>query len=141
MGFRPPLDADECLVALGERRGGLRRSRAARTTNHAASSGRRSPTSPSLRAFGCPLGAVCAELGKHSAELGAAAGNVFSALIDWAAGEFAELGFAEAAARARATHVIAVMQGAASLSNALDDSEPLEREAAHLERWIRRAGE
>lgn len=94
-----------------------------------------------MRAFGCPLGAVCAELGKHSAELGAAAGKVFSALIDWAAGEFAELGFAEAAARARATHVIAVMQGAASLSNALDDSEPLEREAAHLERWIRRAGE
>jgi AcrR family transcriptional regulator len=94
-----------------------------------------------VRAFGCPLGAVCAELGKHSAELGAAAGKVFSALIDWAAGEFAELGFTEAAARARATHIIAVMEGAASLSNALDDSEPLEREAAHLERWIRRAGE
>jgi AcrR family transcriptional regulator len=94
-----------------------------------------------VRAFGCPLGAVSAELGKHSPELGAAAGQVFSALIDWAAGEFAEIGFAEAAARARATHVIAVMEGAAALSNALDDLAPLEREAAHLERWIRRTGE
>ncbi len=94
-----------------------------------------------VRAFGCPLGAVSAELGKHSAELGAAAGQVFSALIDWAAGEFEELGFSGGAARARATHLIAVIQGAASLSNALDDPEPLQREAAHLERWIRRAGE
>ena len=94
-----------------------------------------------VRAFGCPLGAVCAELGKHSPELGAAAGQVFAALIDWAAGEFAQLGFAEGPARARATHLIAVIQGAAALSNALDDPEPLEREAAHLERWIRRAGE
>jgi AcrR family transcriptional regulator len=94
-----------------------------------------------VRAFGCPLGAVSAELGKHSPELGAAAGRVFATLIDWAAGEFAELGFAEAAARARATHLIAVIQGAASLSNALDDAAPLQREAAHLERWIRRTGE
>ncbi len=94
-----------------------------------------------VQAFGCPLGTVCAELGKHSPELGAAAGQVFTALIDWAAGEFAELGFAEAAARARATHLVAVIEGAASLTNALDDPEPLQREAAHLERWIRKAGE
>jgi AcrR family transcriptional regulator len=94
-----------------------------------------------VRAFGCPLGSVCAELGKHSHALGAAAGQVFSALIDWAAGEFRELGFADAAAHARAMHLIAVIQGAASLSNALDSPEPLEREAAHLERWIRRSGD
>lgn len=94
-----------------------------------------------VQAFGCPLGAVSAQLGRHSPELGTAAGLVFAALIDWAAGEFAELGFAEGAARARATHLIAVIQGAASLSHALDDPGPLQREAAHLERWIRRAGE
>lgn len=94
-----------------------------------------------VRAYGCPLGTVSAELARHSPELGASARLVFTALIDWAAGEFAELGFAEGAARARATHFIAVIQGAASLSRALDDPGPLEREAAHLERWIRRAGE
>ncbi|WP_291378387.1 TetR/AcrR family transcriptional regulator [Demequina sp.] len=94
-----------------------------------------------VRSFGCPLGSVCAELGKHSPALGAAAGQVFSALIDWAAGEFAQLGYADAAARARATHLIAVIQGAAALSNALNSAEPLEREAAHLERWIRRSGD
>lgn len=94
-----------------------------------------------VRAFGCPLGSVTAELGKHSPILGAAAGQVISALIDWAAGEFGELGFADAAARARAMHLITVMQGAAAVSHALDSAEPLEREAAHLERWIRRSGD
>ena len=94
-----------------------------------------------VRSFGCPLGAVSAELGKHSPELAEAAGAIFATLIDWAAKEFVELGFAEAAARARAIHLIAVIQGAASLSHALDDPEPLQREAAHLERWIRRTGE
>lgn len=94
-----------------------------------------------VRAFGCPLGSVTAELAKHSPALGTAAAGVFSALIDWAAREFVALGFADAAARARATHLIAVIQGAATLSNALDDPEPLQREAAHLERWIRRSGE
>jgi len=94
-----------------------------------------------VRAFGCPLGSVTAQLRKHSPDLGAAAGQVLAALIDWAAGEFVELGFSDGAARARATHLIAVIQGAAALSNALDDPEPLEREAAHLERWIRRSGE
>ena len=94
-----------------------------------------------IRALGCPLGSVSAELGKHSPALGAAAGQVFSALIDWAAGQFVELGFTDAAARARAMHLIAVIQGAAALSNALDRGEPLQREATHLERWIRRSGD
>lgn len=94
-----------------------------------------------VRAFGCPLGTVSAELGKHSPDLAEAAGEVFATLISWAGREFVELGFAEAAARARAIHLIAVIQGAASLTHALDDPEPLQREAAHLERWIRRTGE
>ena len=92
-----------------------------------------------VKAFGCPLGAVTAELGKYSPELGSEAGRVFAALIDWAAGEFVALGFSASAARARSSHLIAVLQGAASLSHALNDPEPLQREAAYLERWILRA--
>ncbi len=94
-----------------------------------------------VQAFGAPLGSVTAELSRHSPELGASAGAVFAAIIDWAAGEFAELGFSKPAARARATHLVAVVEGAAALTHALDSPEPLEREAAHLERWIRRSGE
>ena len=94
-----------------------------------------------VQAHGCPLGAVTAELGRHSAELGAAAAEVFETLIAWASGQFRELGFTEAASHARAVHLVAVMQGAASLSNALDSADPLAREAAHLERWIRRSGD
>lgn len=94
-----------------------------------------------VQSYGCPLGSITAELAKHSTALGEAASRVFTALIDWAAGQFQALGFSESAAAARATHLIAVIQGAATLSHALHDPEPLQREAAHLERWIRRSGE
>ncbi len=94
-----------------------------------------------VRAFGSPLGVVCTELGRQSVELATAAGDVVAAVIDWAAGEFAELGFGEAAARARAMHLVGVIQGAASLAHALGTDEPLQREVAHLERWIRKSAE
>lgn len=89
---------------------------------------------------GCPLGAVCAELSKASAELGAAGAQVFASLVDWIAEQFGELGYSEAAAHARAIHLVAVMQGAAALSNALQSTEPLTLEGDHLERWVRSSG-
>jgi AcrR family transcriptional regulator len=88
--------------------------------------------------FGCPLGAVVAELSKHSDGLGRAAGAVLAELVAWCAVQFEALGYAPDAAHARATHAVAVLQGAASLSQALASTAPLEQEAAHLVRWIRR---
>lgn len=89
---------------------------------------------------GCPLGSVVVELSKQSADLGAAAGGIFAELVDWMAAQFGELGFSEGASHARGMHVIAVMQGAASLANALGSAEPITREADYLDRWVRRSG-
>jgi len=91
--------------------------------------------------FGCPLGAVAAELSKHSDRLGRAAGAVLGEVVAWCAEQFVELGYEADAATARATHTVAVLQGAASLSHALGTTAPIEQEATHLIRWIRRSSE
>lgn len=89
-----------------------------------------------IRAHGCPVGSLCADLRMTSAELADEAASVLRATIDWAAEQFAALGFEAGAAQARALHLVTGIQGAAALANALDDAEPLTREAAHLRRWV-----
>lgn len=89
-----------------------------------------------IRSYGCPIGSLCTELRKHSDDLGDEAAAIFRMTIAWAAEQFVALGFAPEAAEARAMHLVIGIQGAAVLSNALDSTEPLEREAAHLKRWI-----
>lgn len=91
--------------------------------------------------WGCPLGSVVADLSKQSPELAADAGAVLESLVAWCGDQFGELGYGADAARARAVHLVSVLQGAASLAKALQSAEPLIQEADHLERWIRRAGE
>lgn len=59
--------------------------------------------------------------------------------IDWLAERFGDLGFAAEAARARAVHLLAGIEGGAALARALDDPSPLEREATHLGRWVANA--
>lgn len=59
--------------------------------------------------------------------------------IAWATDRFELLGFAASAARARAIHLLAAVEGGAALAHALDDEVPLEQEAAHLERWVANA--
>lgn len=58
------------------------------------------------------------------------------ALLDWATAQYQELGFPTAAAGARAMHLIAGMEGAAVLAASLGVSTPVEREAAHLRKWV-----
>lgn len=89
-----------------------------------------------FRRSGSPVGALCTDLRKFSAELGDAAAAIVRESVDWAAEQFVALGFTPDAASARALHLVTGMEGAALLSHALDTTEPLEREAAHLKRWI-----
>ena len=56
--------------------------------------------------------------------------------LAWLAARFEALEFAEAAAYARAVHLLAGVEGGAALAFALDDVHPLEREVTHLERWV-----
>ena len=60
--------------------------------------------------------------------------------LAWLARRFEGLGFAAPAARARALHLPSGVEGGAALAHALGDAEPLEREVAHLERWVANAG-
>ncbi|WP_084101696.1 TetR/AcrR family transcriptional regulator [Demequina sp. NBRC 110051] len=60
--------------------------------------------------------------------------------LGWLTSRFAGLGFADGAARARALHLLAGVEGGAALAHALGEAEPLEREVAHLERWVANAG-
>ncbi|MFW2512809.1 TetR/AcrR family transcriptional regulator [Demequina sp. SO4-13] len=59
--------------------------------------------------------------------------------LDWLTARFEELGFTGDAAHARAMHLLATVEGGAALAHALGDTSPLEREAAHLERWVESA--
>jgi TetR/AcrR family transcriptional repressor of nem operon len=69
----------------------------------------------------------------HAAEV--AAGAVRDT-IAWAASQFEELGHSAQAASARALHLVTGIEGAGQLAFALGDPTPIEREAAHLSRWI-----
>ncbi|MDN4475256.1 TetR/AcrR family transcriptional regulator [Demequina sp. SYSU T00192] len=88
------------------------------------------------RAHGCPVATLSLDLRREDAAMEAAAASVPTMLIGWVTAQFEALGFAPAAARARATHLFTGIQGAAALTHALDDPAPLEREGAHLKRWI-----
>lgn len=94
--------------------------------------------SPAVAEHGCPVGSLCTQLRKHSSELGEEAAQVLRLIINWCADQFQELGFETEPARARAMHLVTGMQGAATLAAALHEPEALEREAAHLESWIRK---
>ena len=65
-----------------------------------------------------------------------AAAALVRGTIDWVASQFEELGHAPQAAQARALHLVTGIEGAGQLAHALADPTPLEREAAHLSRWV-----
>ncbi|WP_061963378.1 TetR/AcrR family transcriptional regulator [Demequina aurantiaca] len=89
-----------------------------------------------LVAYGSPATVLAADLRRHSDDLGVAASAVLQELIDWAAGQFEQLGFSTEAAGARAMHLVAGFEGGAALSHTLGTTAPIEREAAHLRRWV-----
>lgn len=59
--------------------------------------------------------------------------------LEWIAQQFEDLGFASSAATARAQHLLAGVEGGAALASALATATPLEREVAHLTRWVANA--
>ncbi|GIF17094.1 TetR/AcrR family transcriptional regulator [Actinoplanes teichomyceticus] len=89
-----------------------------------------------IRAFGCPVGTLTAELAKlrHPARPEAVA--VFTLFRAWLADQFAALGHEPGAADAKALHVLAFSQGVAALANAFGEEDFVHREVARLERWL-----
>lgn len=84
--------------------------------------------------YGCPMGTLCTELDKVEGELDRGGAAVLARIIDWAEGQFRELGRRDA--RDLAHTLFAGIQGAALLANTFRDPEILTRQARHLERWI-----
>lgn len=60
--------------------------------------------------------------------------------LAWITARFEGLGYGAPAAHARALHLLAGVEGGAALAHALGEAEPLEREVAHLDRWVANAG-
>jgi AcrR family transcriptional regulator len=83
---------------------------------------------------GCPMGTLCSELGKTEGRLDGSAADVLALIVDWAEGQFRQLGLRDA--RDRALALLSTIQGAALLANTFGDSTILARQARLLERSI-----
>ncbi|MFE6054296.1 TetR/AcrR family transcriptional regulator [Kitasatospora sp. NPDC056446] len=85
--------------------------------------------------FGCPTGTLAVELDKRAdGVLDAEAGAVIRRLLDWAAGQFRELGLPDP--DGLALTLVAGYQGMSLLANALRDPGVMTREGARLLRWL-----
>ncbi|MER5733582.1 TetR/AcrR family transcriptional regulator [Streptomyces sp. NPDC002138] len=84
--------------------------------------------------FGCPTGTLAAELDKRTDGLDESVARLMRALIDWAEGQFREMGRADA--RELAVALIAAYQGISLLTNTLRDPDLMTAEGARLARWI-----
>jgi TetR/AcrR family transcriptional regulator, transcriptional repressor for nem operon len=80
------------------------------------------------------MGTLCAELGKCDTAPGRDPADVFAVIIDWAEGQFREMGRSDA--RDLAVSLIAGIQGAALLASAFKDPTILVRQGRGLQRWV-----
>jgi AcrR family transcriptional regulator len=85
---------------------------------------------------GCPVGSLTQELAKEGGPLAQKAGAVFALLLDWITEQFRLLGY-KRTAQALALQLMASLQGATVLANALRREDLLLSEANRLSRWIR----
>jgi TetR/AcrR family transcriptional repressor of nem operon len=83
---------------------------------------------------GCPLGCLSSELGKAHPELAADAAQPLQDIIDWSEQQFREIGRRNS--RDLATTLLAGVQGAAVIADALGDPGVMRREVRRLDRWI-----
>jgi len=83
---------------------------------------------------GCPVGTLCSELDKRDDRLALRARDVLALPIDWAEGQFRDLGRSDA--RDLAIALIASYQGISLIASTFRDPALMLREARRLERWI-----
>ncbi|NUR30833.1 MAG: TetR/AcrR family transcriptional regulator [Catenulispora sp.] len=84
--------------------------------------------------FGCPFGTLATELDKREDGLDQTAAGVMRALIEWAEGQFAQMGRADA--HDLAVTFVAGYQGMAVLTNVLRDPEVMTVQGRRLAEWI-----
>jgi len=84
--------------------------------------------------YGCPLGALCSELGKRVRDRSVVSARLMSMPIEWAEQQFRTLGRSDA--HDLALDLLAGYEGSALLANTLHDPAILSGAARRLERWI-----
>ncbi|MEU8523594.1 TetR/AcrR family transcriptional regulator [Streptomyces sp. NBC_01216] len=90
----------------------------------------------SLARSGCPVGTLCAELGKEGGPLAERAGGVLAGMLGWLTERFHALGKEREEARALAVHLLSALQGASLLTHTFGDPRLVEGEAVRLRRWV-----
>jgi len=88
-----------------------------------------------IRRYGCPVGTLCAELGKLGHPAIAEANGLFALFRLWLRRQFEELGLG-ARADALAMHLLARSQGIAALAQAFDDEAFIRAEVRELRLWL-----
>jgi len=84
--------------------------------------------------YGCPFGTLAAELDRREDGLDTEAAKPISLILDWAEGQFRQMGRHDA--RELAISLFSGVQGGALLANALRDPDLMTGHVRHLERWI-----
>lgn len=88
-----------------------------------------------LAQAGCPVGSLCAELGKEQSPLAEQAARPLRELRVWIEAQFAALG-REKEKAALALHLLAALQGVSLLANCFRDSSLVNQEGELLKVWI-----
>jgi AcrR family transcriptional regulator len=87
-----------------------------------------------LARAGCPVGSLCAELGKEAGGLANEVALPFRQLLSWIEAQFAALGRRDE--KALAVHLLSALQGVSLLANCFHDPDIVIREAKLLNAWI-----
>lgn len=94
--------------------------------------------SDTIARFGCALGSLCQELGKHGGELANLTGSLMRKTLEWVEKQFRALG-KEAEASALAEQLIASLQGISLLTLTFHDPDFLHRQTKLLGRSVESA--
>ncbi|HEY3805167.1 MAG TPA: helix-turn-helix domain-containing protein [Kofleriaceae bacterium] len=94
--------------------------------------------SSSIIQFGCPHGSLCQELEKLGARapLAKAAARLFEVYLEFAEQQFRSVGLTPREARARATDLVASIQGTMLLAHTMRSRELLASQLKRVERWL-----
>lgn len=88
-----------------------------------------------LARSGCPVGSLCAELGKEGGALADEAALAFRELLKWTEAQFAALGRVNDK-KALAIHLLSALQGVSLLANCFREPGVVLHEAEHLNTWL-----
>lgn len=88
-----------------------------------------------IKRFGCPVGSLCTELAKLNHPLRPDANELFTLFRLWLRRQFEELGHG-ARSDDLALHILARSQGVATLANAFQDDEFVQREVDAMCDWL-----